>query len=369
VKEFTKLESLQKDFPHLNFSWQEDLREITDKLKDWFFVGGCVRDSLLSVKKPTDIDITTKMSPDEIENQMRGYKMITIGKKFGTVAVFYRKYQIEITTTRLDVTHYGRKADVQFGASFFEDSCRRDFTINSLLFNEKIIDYHNGIEDLQSGKVKFIGDAVKRIKEDYLRILRYIRFFLRFEKQNNISYTKEITSQLEGLCFVSTERIFSEIEKMFYIDSKRTIYYMNFLSIPQTLFNESFSMPLYFSQDPYKNLAYSIYHWKNHSFPLNKTTKSILNLKEKYDDYLLNCAWIWYKKGEDFLKDFLDLRKAHGKSHIIKDINTFKKEDLSRFYGADRGDAEIAIRYLFLSDRVQEDINETIQYIRNNLKK
>lgn len=370
MEKYTHLEDLKQTFPNLDFSWQEDLKEITNKLKDWFFVGGCVRDSLLNLKKPTDIDITTKMSPEEIEYEMRNYKTITIGKRFGTIGVFYRGYQIEITTTRLDVTHYGRKADVQFGASFFEDSCRRDFTINALLLNGEIIDYHNGIEDLKNRKVRFIGDVIKRIKEDYLRILRYVRFFLRFENKNEILYINEIKSQLDGLSFVSMERIFSELEKMFQLNSKMTIQYMNQLNIPQKLFNETFRTPMYFSKNPYENMAYSMYHWQNHKLPLNRITKSILSLKEKYIDYFLNCAWIWYRKGERSLIDFLNLQKALGREYIIRSIDSFVKPDLSEFSGVDRGDAEISARYLFLIGKpyTLENISSSILYMRKSVK-
>ena len=364
-----KLEDLKKDFPNLNFEWQTEIKKVTDKLSDWFFVGGCVRDSLLNTKKITDIDITTQMTPDQIENSMKEYKIITIGKKFGTIAVFFRGYQIEITTTRMDVTHYGRKADVQFGASFFEDSCRRDFTINALLFNKELIDHHEGILDLKIGKVKFIGDAIKRIKEDYLRILRYIRFFLKFENSSFIGYQKEIRQNLDGLSYVSLERIFSEFEKMFQIDAKKAIDYSNQLGITKHVFGDDFSKPNWFSSDHKENIAYAMIFWKKTSnLPLNKVTSSILSLKEKYRDFFANCAFIWSRKGEEALARFTNLKKALGKQYVIPNIRHFQKQDLSSFSGEERGQAEIAVRYLFFAGKEisTRNILECIQYLKSS---
>jgi tRNA nucleotidyltransferase/poly(A) polymerase len=361
------LESLKENFPSLDFSWQDDIKEITDLLRDWFFVGGCVRDSLLNRNKAVDIDITTKMSPDEIERAVEGYKTVSIGKKFGTIGVFYKRYQIEITTVRMDIVHYGRRAEVEFGVSFFEDSCRRDFTINALLFNGEVVDFHDGIKDLQDRKVRFIGDPEARIKEDYLRILRYLRFFLTFES-GHVSYTYEIQNHLSGLKIVSIERILSEITKMFHIDSRKAIYYLNTLGISQEIFGHQLFMPLHFSNEPLKNLAYSLYFLQNKSLPLSKNVRSLLTLKDRYSDFFMNCAWIWYRKGIGSMRDYISLKKAIGERYSpVTPIENFSV-DLSTFQGVQRGEAEAAYRYLLLLNKIPttQDIFQAIVDMKKN---
>ena len=147
------------------------------------FVGGCVRDAVLG-KLAKDIDIATCFKPNEVMEVLQKAKIKTIptGIKHGTITALYKNQTFEITTLRKDVTTDGRHAEVSFTDSWQEDAKRRDFTINALYLDTKgnIFDYFNGLEDLKSKKVIFIGDAKTRSEEDNLRILRYFRFFQRF---------------------------------------------------------------------------------------------------------------------------------------------------------------------------------------------
>jgi poly(A) polymerase len=144
------------------------------------FVGGCVRNALLkwAVK---DIDIATVWTPPEIMQKLQaaGIKAIPTGIDHGTVTAVIGKKHFEITTLRLDVETDGRRAVVAFTKDWREDAARRDFTINTLLADEKGHIYDptgQGLKDLKAGKVHFVGDASVRIAEDILRILRFFRF-------------------------------------------------------------------------------------------------------------------------------------------------------------------------------------------------
>lgn len=142
------------------------------------FVGGCVRNSLLGLPVD-DIDIATPLTPDAVAAAVvaRGMKAIDTGVEHGTVTVVANGHPFEVTTLRRDVSTDGRRATVAFTTLWEEDAGRRDFTINALYadIDGRIHDYHDGIGDLQLGRVRFIGDADRRLAEDHLRILRLFR--------------------------------------------------------------------------------------------------------------------------------------------------------------------------------------------------
>lgn len=144
------------------------------------FVGGAVRDALKGIEG-ADLDFATDLSPDELVEACNeeGLKTVAIGIKFGTVGVVIDDQLLEVTSLRKDIKTDGRHAEVEFTDNWEEDASRRDLTINAVYADEKgnVFDYYNGIEDLEKGKVKFIGSADKRIKEDFLRILRFFRFY------------------------------------------------------------------------------------------------------------------------------------------------------------------------------------------------
>ncbi len=143
------------------------------------FVGGCVRDTIL--KRPLgDIDIATPLFPIEVTRRLDAakIKVVPTGLAHGTVTAVTEGRSFEITTLRRDVETFGRHANVAFTASWEEDSRRRDFTMNALYLaaDGAVFDYHNGLRDLQRGKVRFVGDPATRIREDVLRLLRFYRF-------------------------------------------------------------------------------------------------------------------------------------------------------------------------------------------------
>ena len=185
--------------------------ENQDKSNKLKFVGGCVR-KLLNKEKVNDIDIATSLTPDELKNILKEKKVFFFetGIAHGTITVVINKIKFEITTLRKDVSTDGRHANVEFISDWETDAKRRDFTINAIYSDLKgeIYDPLDGLKDLKNGIVKFIGDPNKRIKEDYLRILRYFRFYTQYSKHKHDTVTiKAIKKNLDGIRKISKERI------------------------------------------------------------------------------------------------------------------------------------------------------------------
>jgi poly(A) polymerase len=183
------------------------------------FVGGCVR-KFLSNEDIDDIDIASIFSPEELKEKLKNseFKIVETGVEHGSVTVIFNSSKFEITTLRQDIQTDGRHAEVSFTANWDDDSRRRDFTINAIYMdkNGKIYDPQNGKEDLKNKKVRFIGDPSNRIEEDYLRIIRFIRFSIYYNnKQSESKITQSIKLNLNGIKKLSKERILKEIYKIF----------------------------------------------------------------------------------------------------------------------------------------------------------
>jgi poly(A) polymerase len=147
------------------------------------FVGGCVRDALL-YREVRDIDIATREPPDQVMRRLAGagIKVIPTGIKHGTVTAVIGAKHFEITTLRRDVESYGRHALVEYTDDWVADAARRDFTINALFcdIDGAIYDPFGGLSDLRTRRVRFVGDAEARIREDVLRLLRFFRFYAHY---------------------------------------------------------------------------------------------------------------------------------------------------------------------------------------------
>ena len=192
--------------------------ENQDKSNKLMFVGGCVR-KLLNKELVNDIDIATNLSPDELKNILRenNINFIETGITHGTITVVINKIKFEITTLRKDVSTDGRHANVEFISDWEEDAKRRDFTINAIYSDLKgeIYDPLGGLKDLENKIVKFIGDPNERIREDYLRILRYFRFYTQYNNhQHDIKIVQAIKKGLNGIRKISKERILDEFSKI-----------------------------------------------------------------------------------------------------------------------------------------------------------
>tara|TARA_B100001057_G_scaffold327557_1_gene327834 strand:+ start:313 stop:1554 length:1242 start_codon:yes stop_codon:yes gene_type:complete len=197
------------------------------------FVGGCVRDSLIGVKT-NDIDIATKLEPYDVVNILTSasIRVIPTGIDHGTVSVFSKKFNFEITTLRSDVSTDGRHAKVIFSDSWEKDSSRRDFTINSIYLkqNGDIYDPYNGIKHLKERKIIFIGDPNERINEDYLRILRFFRFNAFYGNDNlklSNNSIKACAKNKNKIKKLSSERIHNEFFKI--LNSENPYFVINIM--------------------------------------------------------------------------------------------------------------------------------------------
>jgi len=182
------------------------------------FVGGCVRKAICG-ENIDDIDLATSLTPDEVKNRLNkeDIRIIDTGVTHGTITVILNKKKFEITTLREDISTDGRHANVEFTLNWEIDASRRDFTINAIYadIEGRIFDPLKGISDLENRKIRFIGDPEKRIQEDYLRILRYFRFFTQYSKTDyDQDIIRSIKKYINGLNKVSNERIFDELKKI-----------------------------------------------------------------------------------------------------------------------------------------------------------
>jgi poly(A) polymerase len=182
------------------------------------FVGGAVRDTLLGIDV-ADVDLATTYSPEQVMALLKdkGIKVVPTGLAHGTVTVVLPDGPIEVTTLRCDVATDGRHATVSFTDDWREDAARRDFTMNALYADPltgAIFDYFGGIDDLEARRVRFIGDPLKRIAEDHLRILRYFRFHARFGDAPDAAGLDACSARANDLMALSRERIAAELLRL-----------------------------------------------------------------------------------------------------------------------------------------------------------
>lgn len=214
----------------LNTSAIHMIQKLWDAGYEAYLVGGCVRDLLIG-QKPKDWDITTNAFVEEIMQvfDSQEYKIIPKGIKHGTVAVAFGGSDFfEITTYRVDGKYSdGRRPDtVTFTRNLREDLARRDFTINAMAYNpleDKLIDYFNGSEDLIRGVIKCVGDPKERISEDYLRMLRAIRFACRFNFELDHEVYKAIILNRQHITNISAERVRDELFGMMLANPRKAM--------------------------------------------------------------------------------------------------------------------------------------------------
>ena len=182
------------------------------------YVGGCIR-KIIKKEVVDDIDLATNLKPNEVCEALKkkAINYYETGIDHGTITAIIDDHKFEITSLRKDVVTDGRHAKVDYSSNWKEDAARRDFSINSIYSDNEgnLFDPHNGKKDLENGHIKFIGDAENRIKEDYLRILRYIRFFVNYSNhKHNPEIIKIIKRNIGGVSKISSERLLDEFKKL-----------------------------------------------------------------------------------------------------------------------------------------------------------
>lgn len=181
-------------------------------------VGGAIRNALMGLPV-SDIDMATTLRPEEVASRAEaaGIRHVPTGIAHGTVTLIVEGTPFEVTTLRRDVETYGRHAEVAFGTDWKTDAERRDFTINALYAGEDgaVIDHVNGLADIESRTVRFIGEASQRIEEDHLRILRFFRFFAHYGRGRPDADGLRASARAKAtLGKLSAERVWAETKKL-----------------------------------------------------------------------------------------------------------------------------------------------------------
>ena len=347
VKFLENLKEAKELFSYLNQIGEEN------KVK---FVGGCVR-KVLSAEIVDDIDLATTLEPNEVKKKLnkKNVKVIDTGISHGTVTAILNQIKFEITTLRKDVSTDGRHADVKFTTNWEQDALRRDFTINAIYadLDGRFFDPQNGISDLKNGKVKFIGSPDDRIQEDYLRILRYFRFFTQYsKKEHDQEVIQSIKKNVNGINKISKERIFDELKKIFSLKNVTQLFNLKesreiFLNIfPQLKYYErlkklnnklkdKFDSTLIMASlivDQSDNYGYFCYKYKT-SNVIKKRFENISNnfenLKKKEFYSEKNIKKMTYFIGKDNVRDLLLFSALI--NNKINDSNIIKLLDYVNF--------------------------------------
>ena len=325
------------------------------------YVGGCVR-KIINKERYDDIDLAVNLNPKEVCEALtrKDIKYYESGIEHGTITALINDIKFEITSLRKDVDTDGRHAKVEFSDSWKDDASRRDFTINSIYadIEGSLFDPFDGKKDLENGKVEFIGDADVRIKEDYLRVLRYIRFFLNYSKdKHNPKIINIIKKNLIGVSTISSERLLDEFQKLLKSEgfSKLTKDH-DCLEIINLIFPQLKNISIFnklnnfakknFSRvdfifllsllviDGTDNVDYFIY-----KFNLSKKDKKrILFLNNFYSEKFTNKTFleknlnkIFYFNGKEALMDIINFKifkSSKEDNKLIKLIEVFKEKEI-----------------------------------------
>jgi len=196
------------NFPGLDKLW--------DALPEARIAGGAVRDTLAG-HPLSDVDLASPLTPDEAAARLAaaGVKTFPTGISHGTITAVIGGKNFEITTLRRDLVTDGRHAQVAFTDDWEEDAARRDFTINAMSMDRdgNVFDYFGGKADLAAGILRFVGEPRARVAEDYLRILRFFRFYARYAKgAPDEEAIAGITALRDGILRLSAERVWSELK-------------------------------------------------------------------------------------------------------------------------------------------------------------
>tara|TARA_X000000950_G_C13825082_1_gene623675 strand:- start:185 stop:1459 length:1275 start_codon:yes stop_codon:yes gene_type:complete len=301
IKALTRKTPSNKIFKAINsYSSESEIR----------YVGGCIR-KIIKKEKVDDIDLATNLEPKQVCEALKknNIKYYESGIEHGTVTAIEDDYTFEITTLRKDISTDGRHAKVEFSKDWKSDASRRDFTINSIYSDKdgNLFDPFNGKQDLENGIINFIGEPDKRIKEDYLRILRYLRFFLNYSKQQHSKETiKKLKINIIGILKLSKERLLDELKKIVKLE------------ILERLSKDQISLEIVLMIFPeFKNIK--IFS------KLNSTQKDLL--REKDFIFLLSLMIIDETDNTDYFLYKFNISKKDQKR--IKSIDNFFKERIN----------------------------------------
>ena len=324
------------------------------------YVGGSIR-KIINKEKVDDIDLATNLEPKEVCEALKknNIKYYESGIVHGTITAIEDNYTFEITTLRKDISTDGRHAKIEFSKDWKADASRRDFTINSIYSDKdgNLFDPFNGKQDLENGIVNFIGEADKRIKEDYLRILRYLRFFLNYSKQqHNLENVRKLKINISGILKLSKERLLDELKKIIKLE------------ILEKLSKDKISLELILMIFPeFKNIEVFS--------KLNSTQKDLL--KKKDFIFLLTLMIIDETDNTDYFLYKFNISKKDKKR--IKSIDNFFKEKINLksfsknnmdkifYYQGKEVVLDILSHKMIKSKKVDNSLKELINHYEKNI--
>jgi len=346
----------------LKFVFKKLQQDFPNEPKVAMFVGGCVRKHL-SNEDINDIDIATSLTTDQIKEKFKDtkFKVIDSGVKHGTVTLISDKLKLELTTLRKDIKTDGRHAEIEYTDNWQEDSERRDFTINAIYLdiNGKIFDPQLGTTDLKNCNIKFIGDPQKRIEEDYLRIIRFIRFSLEYMSEIEQTTIEAIKLNLDGIKKISKERILSELFKILstknfvklnnnqHLKAIFLLIFPEFKNLERLNQLEKILNQLNFDKeillavlliDETNNYEYFLHKYNvsnDLKENLNLMAKNFINLKSSKNFFLKDLKKNIYFFGKKHLMALNTLYFSNSKKSKLKDyldmLNNIKKIDIPKF--------------------------------------
>ena len=342
------------------FYKSSDLKFVFKKLQEGFpdeektamFVGGCVR-KFLSNEKIDDIDIATSLDTNQIKDRFKNseFNVIESGIIHGTVTLVKDKLKLELTTLRKDIKTDGRHAEIEFTNNWYEDSKRRDITINAIYLDirGKIYDYQGGIKDLKTSTVKFIGDPNTRIQEDYLRIIRFLRFAIQYDSSTDDQTINALKLNLNGIKNISKERILDELLKIIKLDN-----FDNILKHKKKKFIFSLIYPELKNLDKIEKLKY-----------LKESIDKNLILAILLLDGSNNCDYFChkYKTSNKMKEELSSLTNLYNETKL--DVNFFKKDIAKNiyFYGSQRVKNLSILKFFDRSKANLDDLNKVIDKI------
>jgi tRNA nucleotidyltransferase/poly(A) polymerase len=322
------------------------------------YVGGCIR-KIINKEKVDDIDLAVNLKPADVCNALKNknIKYYESGIEHGTITALINDIKFEITSLRKDIDTDGRHAKVKFSDDWKEDASRRDFTINSIYadIEGNLFDPFNGKKDLERGKINFIGGVEKRIKEDYLRVLRYIRFYLNYSKdEHDPKIIRIIKKNLSGVSDLSPERLLDEFQKLLRSD--------NFLKIT----NNKYCLEI---------ISLIFPQFKNISSFSKLNSFAIKNFKKVDFIFLLSLMIIDGTDNVDYFIYKFNLSKNDKKRLIsLNNFNSsklngknFSEKNLNKFFYFNGRDALIDIIYfkIFKSNKVDIRLINLIDIFKN----
>ena len=349
IKNLTKKTPSKKIFNAISsYSPNSDIR----------YVGGCIR-KIINNEKVDDVDLATNLEPKKVCEALKqnNIKYFESGIEHGTITAIEDEYKFEITTLRKDILTDGRHAKVEFSNDWKADALRRDFTINAIYSdkNGNLFDPFNGKKDLEQGIVTFIGDANQRIQEDYLRILRYLRFFFDYSKQpHNLDVIRALKINIGGVSKLSKERLLDELKKIVTVDRL------------EKLLRDKLSLEIILIIFPELKKI-------NNFSKLDKAKKDLL--KEKDFIFLISLMIIDDSDNADyFLYKYKISKKDQKRLKIIDNFykekintKTFTKNNMDRifYYHGKQAVIDILIYKMFKSKKIEDGLNKLVIYYEN----